>query len=191
MMIEVPANRGPHCPFAKAATPVVGCSDPDVDRPGARFDVAPIVRLFLGGVGELYEADRSAGFFNDEQFAPGHLPHQLGRPVVPIRARSAQRGGHIGVFVPHSEYADVIDPHPPQRDHMATITAALGAVSCGADEGRRNSCGGRSVGVEIGEDDRKVLCVGQQSHDVGMVGTHELEPAHGQALDSHSRRRIA
>ncbi len=72
-------------------------------------------------------------------------------------------------------------PRSPLRSALPALRAS-GLVD---DDGRRAATtGGRSFRVKVGEDHRKILCVGQESNGVDMVRAHKVEPANREALHS-------
>ena len=63
--------------------------------------------------------------------------------------------------------------------------AASWCVSAPPDDAYRRAPVRRwSVRIEIRQDDRQVLGVGQEAHDVGVVRSHEVEPADWKARNS-------
>src|SRR5688572_12096954 len=109
---EAALDRLLHHLGAVALADIVGIADPDVDRPVALRDAAPVLGVLVGGVDDLQEADGVAVDLGDELLAPGRVAGELCLPAPVI---AAGRGDDVGLSVPGVKEIKVSGRRGPER----------------------------------------------------------------------------
>ena len=93
-----------HHAGAVAATEVFFFTDPDVEGAEIGRGIAPVVRVFTGGIDDLDEADGTTIIFGDELLAPVGLAGEFGFPVPIVVGIGVD---DVGLFIPAAEQGEI------------------------------------------------------------------------------------